>query len=142
MSQSEHSEFAHGTYGDDSGVVFYGPPAKGFWTDRLVISDRYIEPLFCAIWMRPSASQKSPAPPKLISEWNSCEGWTDALGIVEISRHDAEDLIAALVALTPAELEAHLHSPPVHESLRCANAIRSFLQSHLDRGLAVYIEDD
>ena len=46
---TEAEDFSHGSYGDYSGVSFYGPPENGFWFDRLAVSDRFIRPLFLAI---------------------------------------------------------------------------------------------
>jgi hypothetical protein len=49
QAMTDAEDFSHGSYGDYSGVVFYGPPTNGFWLDRLAVSDRYIAPLFAAV---------------------------------------------------------------------------------------------
>lgn len=87
-------DFSHGSYGDYSGVVFYGPPADGFWFDRIAISDRFIRPLFLALINQSSpGSEKLPAP-KLVQEWNTLVGWVTAGTIVEIRRPEIEELIS------------------------------------------------
>lgn len=140
---AETEEFEHGrSYGDIAGVVFYGPPINGFWTDCLAVSDRFIHPLFCAVLDR-SSLESDLRIPRLASEWNSLEGWMDvSVGCVEIPPHDAQDLIEALGRITAADIEPHVAGATTDQCLRCASTIRDFISKRLLERSAVYIEDD
>src|SRR5580704_17225629 len=100
---ASENEFAHGSYGDESGLTFYGTPVDGFWLDRLLVSDRFIRPLFIAVFEQFLKGDRTSDVPKIVAEWNKLEGWTEASGIQEIAREDAEHLTAALAAVSPSE---------------------------------------
>ena len=136
-------EFAHGRhYGDYSGVVFYGPPANGFWLDHLAASDIFIAPLFRAVLDRSWRESGGGAVPRLASEWNTLDGWAAAPGITEVPAGDAEELVAALARVTAADLAPHCAGCTPDECLRCGAAVREFLASRIARGVPLFIEDD
>ena len=142
MLPFEEDEFVNEACGDQSGVVFYGQPANGLWIDTLAVSDIYVGPLFGAIWKRSAKAPPSPPAPRLIADWNCHQGWTHAHRIVEISRHEAEELVDALATLSAGELAAQSSVTFPEKALRCATAIRDFLRSCLDRHEPVYIADN
>ncbi|VTT98060.1 Uncharacterized protein OS=Chamaesiphon minutus PCC 6605 GN=Cha6605_2846 PE=4 SV=1 [Gemmataceae bacterium] len=135
-------EFAHGVlYGDYSGVVFYGEPNKGYWTDRLDVSDRFIDPLFRAVLDRAWAESGGELVPRLASDWNTLEGWAGcAIGVTEVAGRDAEDLMAAFGEVTAADLDPHVAGASVEDCLRCAGVIREFVRERLARG-RLFIDD-
>jgi len=137
---AETDEFAHGTYGDYSGVVFYGPPEDGLWTDRLAVSSRYLGPLFHAILTRARLSGERGEVPKLVQEWNEVEGWADATAIVPVALADAEELIDALSKVAASDVAEHCAGATPEQCLRCASVISRFLGSRIAR--RVYIEAD
>jgi hypothetical protein len=137
----EAEDFAHGSYGDYSGVVFYGPPTAGFWLDRLAISDRFLTPLFSAILDR-SWSGSGVRVPQLVQDWNGCQGWIDAGEVLELGRPGAVILLEALAALAPAGVAPYCAGCTPGECLRCAAAIRQFLGERLVRGGSLFIEKD
>jgi hypothetical protein len=147
---AENTEFAHGIrYGDYSGVVFYGPPTEGFWLDRFAVSDTYINPLFFAILDRTWRETGGESLPRLISEWNTLTGWTDGgAGIVPMSSQDARDLASALPEVTDVDLAPHITGATAialataQECLQCAEMIRAFICTRLDKNQTVYIEND
>jgi hypothetical protein len=65
---AEVEEFTYGSYGDYSGVIFYGPPTDGGGLDRLAVSDRYIDPLFCGILERGRRENGGEGMCRLVSE--------------------------------------------------------------------------
>jgi hypothetical protein len=139
---ADTGEFAHGTYADDSGVVFYGPPVKGFWEDFLEVSDKFIDPLFRAILDRAWGAEGSTLP-AVVAQWNELTGWRDATGMVELSPADARELVGALANVSEADLAPHLVAGlPVDAYLRCATVTAEFLRDRLDRGVRVYIADE
>ncbi|HEV7298036.1 MAG TPA: hypothetical protein VGN72_01635 [Tepidisphaeraceae bacterium] len=142
MPTADTDNFAHGTYGDDSGVVFYGPPVEGFWDDSLPVSDRFIHPLFCAALDR--AQREDAAIPKVVADWNTLTGWADAYsaGTQELTDSDAAELIHLLARVTESDLMPHVAGVTTQECVRCAAAIAEFLRSRTESGAAVYIEDD
>jgi hypothetical protein len=143
MSTAGAHNFAHGTYGDISGVVFYGPAVKGFWEDSFPVSDRFIEPLFRAIVNRAELVERAKVP-GLVAEWTELTGWRDAAGMVELPAVDVSELIGALAAISKADLAPHAAEWAVtpDECLRCAAAIAGFLGDRVRRGLQIYIERD
>src|ERR1051325_6970912 len=126
---AEDNEYSGRGYGDDTGVTFYGPPANGFWSDAISISDSYIAPIFRAILDQPLRGTISPPMPKLIMDWNCERGWRDASGIVEISRQDAEEFLTALLAVSTGELQMPRGIDSPERYLHCAAHICTFLQS-------------
>jgi hypothetical protein len=138
------AEFAHGVfYGDTFGVVFYGEPVNGYWTDRLDVSDRFIDPLFRAVLDRIEAESGGELVPQLASDWNTLQGWAGcAAGITEVDRRDAEDLMAAFAEVTAADLAPHMAGVAAAECLRCAAAVREFVGERLARGCRLFIDDD
>jgi hypothetical protein len=62
MPTGAADNFAHGTYGDISGVTFYGPPVNGFWEDSFPVSDRFFDPLFRAILDRAERVERTNVP--------------------------------------------------------------------------------
>jgi hypothetical protein len=130
--------FAHGTYADDSGVVFYGPPMDERWSDRLPVSDRFIEPLFKALLDRAKPGKA----PTLVAEWNEHKGCANATGIQKVPRSDATEFLVAFGLLTVADVTPHVAGVTSDQCLQCAAAIAEFLRDRIDRGLDVYIEDD
>jgi hypothetical protein len=140
---ASENEFAHGSYGDESGLTFYGPPVDGFWLDRLLVSDRFIRPLFIAVLEQFQKGERTSDVPKIVAEWNKLEGWTEITGIQEIAREDGEQLIAALVAVSLVSLSDIVSDTAVtpSECVRCASAISDFLASHLAANWPIYIED-
>lgn len=142
MSTEHADNFAHGTYGDDGGVVFYGPTVKGFWEDRLAVSDLFVRPLFRAVLERAWRGNATGAP-KVVVDWNGLTGWADAAGVQELPHPDARDLITVLAGVAAADLVPHLDKGGTPEQyLRCASVIGEFLRDHVDRGLPLYIERD
>lgn len=136
---SETADFVHGTYGDDSGVVFYGPPVHGFRDDQLVVSTRYIRPLFRAIIDR--AGERTP---RVVAQRNQMTGWAASTGIQELSSSDAMELAAALEDLREADLVSHAGETAVNgeDCMRCASEISRFLRHRVKQAQAVYIESD
>lgn len=130
------NEFAPGGYGDDSGVSFYGPPDRGYLSDHLAISDSYIEPIFRTIQAR------AVSVPRLVTQWELCEGWANASIPVAVSVKDAQDLVDALAALSISGLARHCEWGTPEEFIRCASAIGKCLQDHVKGGVPIYIQDD
>lgn len=133
--------FAHGTYGDTSGVVFYGPQINGFWRDSFPVSDRFIDPLFRAILDRAKLSKRSKVP-RGTAEWMALTGWRDTIGRTELPAADVIELIEALTAISRADLDPHVAEFAVtpDECLRCASAMCGFLRERVGAGHRVYIE--
>ncbi len=48
-------------------MVFYGPPVSGSWTDRLDVSDQFIDPLFRAVLDRAWTEAGGELVPRLAS---------------------------------------------------------------------------
>ena len=143
MGTENSRAFAHGTYGDISGVTFYGPPVEGFWEDRVEVSDRFIGPLFGAISER--AQREEPMlVPALVAAWIDLSGWTDANGRVELQPEEVADFTHRLEAVTVADLARHVRSSAVtcEECLQCAEGIIEFLRERVRRADRVYIERD
>ena len=140
MAQTD--EFAHGSYGDDWGVTFYGPPNDGFWEDYLAVSKRFVQPLFNAVLDRFVNQGGAAKAPRLVTEWNEISGWADQTEKQEVNAEDAKELIAAISDVVIADLAEHCAGCTPDECVRCASVICQFLQSHIDRGVAVYIQND
>ncbi|MBY0460564.1 MAG: hypothetical protein K2V38_24880 [Gemmataceae bacterium] len=140
----EITRFAHGYhYGDYSGVVFYGLPENGFWSDRLAASNTYISPLFFAILDREWRESGGERTPRLVSEWNTLTGWAGCgAGIVPVSPEDANALLGALISLTATDLSPHVAGCTAEECLECASAIRDFLYAHLALEHPLFVADD
>lgn len=149
---SKVTDFAHGGYGDDTGVVFFGS-IDGVSFDRMEVSDHFIDPLFGAILTRGWRNSDGGGVPRLVSEWNMIEGWRDGCERVKISATDFADLAAALDSLgqadTAEDFEEYFKGWPIEgrrqheaECLRCAAAIREFLGSRLARGMDIFIQRD
>jgi hypothetical protein len=126
--------FGTGSYGDCFGVIFSGPPADGFWSDSLSISDRYIEPIFNTI------QANAQSVPVLVAEWTCDRGWKDAAAKVAISGVEAQTLINALVALSVRELSEHCKAETPERCMECASTIAKFLRDHLAIGRTLYVE--
>lgn len=139
MSGMDADNFAHGTYGDEVGVVFYGPPVSRRWDDRLEVSVRFIEGIFNAIIDR---SFTGAALPRIVAEWNALTGWRDADGPQEIPAGDAMALIDALSQIRESDAAPHVCGTTSEQCVRCAGAIARFLGERVDSGRAVYIEYD
>jgi hypothetical protein len=133
----EASNFSYGTYGDDIGVDFWGPPQGGFWIDCLPISDRFVEPLFIAI-MRAAERTTRPVP-RVVAEWNDCSGWTESTTPAELSRQDAQALVDALVSLSLEDLPACIAGATAQDCIRCAQLLATFLSSQLSHGESLFI---
>jgi hypothetical protein len=136
---AEAEDFSYGSYGDYSGVTFYGPPAEGFWFDRLPISDRYVTPLFSAVLDRSQTADAGPTP-QLVRDWAALQGWIDTEGIVEVARQQALELLHSLESVTAAEVSPYCAGSTPDECVRCSAAIRHFLGDRLARGLCLFIE--
>lgn len=132
----ERESFAHGTYGDDSGVTFNGPPEKGFFFDTLAVSNRFIVPLFDAILVRGERAAEF-AVPKVVREWNDGGGWGG-----QLLPNDVAELTNALASVVAEDIASHRNGADVAKCLRCALAISEFLTERVGRGLQVYIEPD
>ncbi len=132
------NEFAFGSYGDYSGIVFYGGPTNGFWLDSLSISDRFMYYLFGLVVRRCFAG-KMERMPRLAQEWNECTGWDDG-GIVEMNRADAEELLTAFSGITYEEFSGSECCESVEDCFRCVAAIQRFIRERLAAGSRVYIE--
>ena len=143
MPTGAADNFAHGSYGDISGVTFYGPAVNGFWDDSFPVSDRFIDPLFRAVLDRAELVERTKAP-KLVTEWNELTGWRDASGIVELPPADVTDLIDGLASVTTADVAAHAAEFAVtaDECLRCATASSGFLRERVSSGRQIYVERD
>jgi hypothetical protein len=139
VMSDDQDNFAHGAYGDDAGVVFYGPPVSGWWDDRLDVSSRFIEPIFNAIIDRSFAGATLP---RIVAEWNALTGWRDAEGPQEIPPADAIALIDALSQIDENDTAPHLCGNTSEQCVRCAGVIARFLRERVGSGRAVYIEDD
>jgi hypothetical protein len=141
---AENTEFAHGIrYGDYSGVVFHGPPAKGFWVDRFAVSNTYIDPLFRAVLDRTGRETDGESLPLLVAEWNTLSGWAElGAGIVPVSVEDASDLAGALHEITDADLAPHITGTTAQQCLRCAAAIQEFIRARVAQNLQIYLEND
>ena len=140
LNTSPPSEaFAFGGYGDWSGVSFYGPPEKGFWLDRLDISDRFIDPIFSAIL---SKSEKQELP-QVIKDWCELSAWCDVGGeILELSSKETNDLIYALSSLDKDDLELiGDRTESVDDCLACIIEILKFFQGHQQKGKPIFIEE-
>ena len=135
---NEADNFAHGSYADYAGVVFYGPPTHGFWLDRLAISDRYITPLFAATLDRAQAAGKQA--PRLVRDWVALEGWEAAGETVRVPPREAEELVDSLAGVTTDDIAPHSMGASPNECLRCSDAIRRFLSERLSRGVDLFIE--
>lgn len=140
---AETEEFAHGNYGDYSGVIFYGPPTNGFWFDRIAVSYCYIGPLFRGILDRAWQETGGDGVSRLASEWNTFEGWAAVgAGRVIVQPADAAQFVEALTRLRPADITKHCAGCTVEDCLRCAAAIREFITDRQAQGSPVFIEDD
>src|SRR5262245_38465411 len=140
---AETNEFAHGYhYGDYSGVIFYGPPADGLWSDRLAVSDCYIAPLFRGILDRAWRDSGGERVSRLASDWNTLKGWAAGGGAVSVSPADAAEFVEALIQLRTDDVSKHCAGCTVEECLRCAAVVREFIDSRLARGVHIFIEDD
>ena len=130
------TEFAHGDYADLSGLIFYGPPDQGEWSDWLKISDIYVNPLFFAMLDKFEFDKL-----RLLTEWNCEEGWKGIeAGRVPIAPGEAGAFINALEQLEVSDLAVHCDY--AQACLRCAVVIREFLAERLERGAELFIEDD
>src|SRR5688500_21922 len=126
---SGDEEFAHGSYGDYSGVVFYGPPTSGFWFDRFAVSDEFIGPLFRAALDRASASSGGAQSPRLMSAWALLEGWAAADGMAELAHRDVEELLQALAAVRAEDLVPHCAARGPNRCLQCVSALQAYLRA-------------
>ncbi|SFI05595.1 hypothetical protein [Planctomicrobium piriforme] len=137
-------EFAHGDrYGDYSGVVFYGPPNDGIWSDRIEVSDIYLDPLFHGILTRAWRASEGESVGRLTSDWNTVSGWSsNAVGRVPVSPEDAAEFSNALSQLDCQDVAEYCVGCTPEECLRCAALIREFIDSRLTNGLALFIEED
>lgn len=135
-------DFSHGSYVDYSGVVFYGPPTKGFWLDRMAVSEFYIHPLFSAITDRNWDECGGKGMPNLIRDWNSQAGWVATERAIEIPHPDAISLLDALASLTLDDVLTYCTDCEPEECLRCASGISQFLSERLAQGFSVFIESE
>ena len=132
-------DFSFGSYGDYSGVVFYGPPTDGFWLDRLAVSNRFMGPLFCGLVDRALRDENGKAP-SLAKEWNAVSGWRDSDRCV-LAGETAAEFAEALRHLRAEDVAPHCAGCTPDQCLRCASVIREFIATRLARGVALYIED-
>jgi hypothetical protein len=139
---AEAEDFSHGSYGDYSGVVFYGPPTNGFWLDRLAVSDIYIDPLFRGILDRAWRESDGERIPRLAADWNTGEGWVADGGPVPVAGDDAAELIGALAQLDPADVAEHCAGCTAEKCLRCASVVQDFIGTRLARGVSLFIKDE
>jgi len=137
MMSEDPSNFSYGTYGDVHGVDFWGPPQDGFWNDCLPVSDRFVEPLFRAVLER--AMETGRVSPRLVAEWNSCTGWTEATTRVQVPPQDAQDMVEALRSLSRSDAAVHCREADVQDILRCADVVAEFLATRLASGFALFI---
>jgi hypothetical protein len=138
---AESAAFLHGIlYGDDWGVTFYGPKIEGIWSDFLSVSDRYIGPLFEAMPNCRRDEAEVFSGPKLAMEWNGSIAWAESGEICEVSATDAADFIVSLSALSTSDISPEVTWTTAEECIECAQTIRLFFESHLTRGVAVFIE--
>lgn len=142
--ESAPNDLSHGSYGDYSGVVFHGPPTKGFSFDRLAISDNYMRPLFAAIIEQLSRYDHKTPTPKLVLEWHSLSGWMERDEKTAVPLSDIEDLIVVLSRIEVQDLSTHCDDtePTPEQCLRCAAVICDFLTKQLARGSNLFIERD
>jgi hypothetical protein len=135
-------EFAHGFhYGDYFGILFYGPPTDGYWLDRLAVSNIYMGPLFRAILDRSWQESGGDNVPRLVSEWNTLEGWSNiGAGKTEVPPTVAKELVAAFDRITVDDLALHCAGCTPDECLRCGAAVREFLASRLAQGLFIEVD--
>jgi hypothetical protein len=94
---SNTEDFSFGSYGDYSGVVFYGPPKDGFWFDYFSVSESFIHPIFGAIIDRACQKGVYNQAPQLIREWNELRGWRDRFGIHEVPDDAIQELLVSEV---------------------------------------------
>jgi hypothetical protein len=137
-----NGEFAHGSYGDDSGAIFYAGPPDDPMTERLIISDRFVDALFRAVLDRAVRIGAAGGMPRLVDEWNRLEGWNDGFEAVEVPQADARDLLTALSAVSLADLAPYSWGTTPADCLRCAAAIAAFVEPVLARGECVYLQND
>jgi hypothetical protein len=132
-------DFGPGSYGDYSGLCFYGPPTNGFWFTEFGASFIYLEPLFRAIFDRARVS-RTPVP-KLVEQWNQCK--LDADEIIEVPAAEISDLLAALSKVTAADLESHCCSMASNtgDCLSCASHLAQFLNERLAKKEPVFFEE-
>ena len=139
-SMEENDEFAHNRhYGDYFGVIFYGPPDRGFWLDSLEVSNFYLKPLFQG--MLDKAFREGNSPPQLAVEWNCITGWCE-LDRSQIETGRAMEFADALERLVASDVEPHCFGCAVDECLRCGALIRKFIVERLEKQVAIYIESD
>lgn len=141
MTTADAGRFAHGQYGDLSGVVFSGPPVVGGRPDRLAVSDRFINPLFSAVLDR-SVEDAAAALPRVVAEWLEITGWAGASGARAVSPADARDLAAALARIAEPDVAPHVAGATADACVRCAAVIVAFVLGRIDRGLPLYVEAD
>ena len=139
---ASNGEFAHGSYGDDSGVIFYAGPPDDPMTGRFIVSDRFVDALFRAVLDRSARIGAAGGIPRLVGEWNGVEGWVDGFEAVEVPQADARDLLAALSAVSLADLAPHSWGTTPADCLRCAAAIVAFVEPVLATGGRVYLRGD
>jgi hypothetical protein len=137
-----NGEFAHGSYGDDSGVIFYAGPPDHPMTERLIVSDRFVDALFRAVLDRAARIGASGGIPRLVDEWNRVEGWVDGFEAVEVPQADARGLLTALKGVSLADLAPHNWGTTPADCLRCAAAIAAFVEPVLAKGGSVYLQHD
>ena len=133
------SEFEHGSYGDLSGVAFFGPPTRGFWFERLAISNIYMHPLFYGVLER--SWREGVAVPQLAAEWNAGTGWRESERC-EVLPDQAAEFAEALGRLDAGDMSSECAGCTPADCLRCALAIRAFIASVVGRGDTLYIEDE
>ena len=133
--------FSHGSYGDESGVVFSSGASNVSSSDHLAISDRFIGPLFSAI-IDQSHSETQRTVPRLVAEWNSLSGWTEHSGRQLIDPVDVNELAQALARVSAAQVQRHVAGTTPEECVECALVIAGFLREQLANELPLYIEDD
>ena len=129
------STFAHGTYGDDAGVTFYGPHKDGFNSEYLMVSDRYISPIFATLISRGTA-------PKFVTEWSQCDGWMDAEKRARVADPDVVQLAQALTDFIEEQVAPHCEGTAPDQCVKCAAVMRAFLLDLAGRGEPVFIERD
>ena len=139
----EIDEFAYGSYGDYSGVVFYSRLNDGSKLDRLTVSNFYIHPLFHGLLDRARREQGGDRVPRLVADWTTLTGWRAGGVATPVSPNDATEFAAALGQLGPADLAEHCSGGRVDDCLRCGAVIREFIDTLLAGGAnLLVIEDD
>jgi hypothetical protein len=141
---AEIQTFAHGRrYGDYSGVVFRSSGTKaGYRREQLAVSDCYIHPLFHAILDRAEREPGETKLPRLVSHWNTGEGWAAGPDASPILPAHLTEFLDALARLQSADLAPHCAGCTAEECMRCAAAIGEFIESHLARQAVITLEED